>query len=127
LLLLLAGGSAAANPPPFVEASRIIPAGLEWNKEIVARVSGSISCEVTSKAAIAVTLIADRSYQAARSGNSRGMVRDDLIFTSDHADGRFSGDIQLPAAGAYWFIVENQSASKQRISLVCRKSDTAGE
>jgi hypothetical protein len=114
---------AASGEAAFIYSEKKIPGGLEWNKEIVARSIGTIKCDVRSRAAIAVTLIADRSYKAAMGGNPKGMVREDLVLTSDHPNGSFSETIQIDSPGSYWFIVENQSQDEQRIKLTCSKSD----
>jgi len=123
LMLLSFGSAVASDVEPFATSEKNIPAGHEWNKEIVARVSGSIKCVITSKDSIAVTLIADRSFQAARKGDSKGMVRKDLLLTTDHPDGRFEDTIEIKSPGSYWFIVENRSRLKQRVSLKCYKSE----
>ncbi len=109
----------------FVDQTKKVKAGLEWNREIVARKAGSIHCEISSPQPIGVTLITDSAYQSLLSGSGEALAREDLILTSDHPNGQFANDIHLPAAGSYWFILENRSRSAVTMKLNCRPAGEA--
>jgi hypothetical protein len=116
----------ASGAEPFASGERRVPAGLEWNKEIVVRSAGFVSCRIASGAPMAVTLMADRSYRALQRGDTQGLLREDLLLTSDHPDGRFDRTFAVAASGSYWFIVENRSRSGQRMTLSCSEVPAAG-
>lgn len=113
-----AGPVPAAGPAPFLEGTKAVPARKEWNRDFFVRTDGAVRFKVTSAAPVAVTVIADRSYQALLANNPKGMVKSDVLLTVNAKPPAYEGRLAVPA-GRFWFIIENQSDAPADIRLEC--------
>jgi hypothetical protein len=102
----------------FIDQKRTIGPWLEWNREIIARRAVTLRCRIESQAPMAVTLVADRTYQAIQQRDRSAMKREDTVITIDPGP-VFERDLAVPRAGSYWFIVENQSDREVEMHLQC--------
>lgn len=109
----------AAERVNFLQQEKEVPPGLEWSREVVARASGSIRCNIRSLPPFAITLVTDRAFQASKRHDMSGTTKSDLLLAVDVTADEWEQEIQLPAAGSYWFIIENQTPGVSKINLRC--------
>jgi hypothetical protein len=102
---------------PFLKQSKQVPPHLEWNREIVAKQSGSIRFRVSSAERFGVTLITDQAFKDLRSGVKKRLGKD-LLLTLDSRQPSLERTIILKP-GSYHFILENQSDKKVEMKLEC--------
>ena len=122
LSLLWASASHSQNSVPTIEETKMVPPQLEWNREIIAANSGPMPCYIKNRnGGITIIVMAERSYKALVSKNRSGMVREDIVFYREIANGEFRGEIDLPRPDNYWFILKNDSKQDSTISLTCFK------
>jgi hypothetical protein len=103
----------------FLQQEKEVPPGLEWSREIVARATGSIRCNIRSLPPFAITLVTDRAFQATKRHDITGIAKSDLLLAVDVTAPEWEREIQLPDAGSYWFIIENRTSGVSKINLRC--------
>ena len=103
----------------FLHQEKEVPPGLEWSREVVARATGTIRCNIQSLPPFAITLVNDRAFQAAQRHDVSGKAKSDLLLAVDVTTPEWEREIQLPEAGSYWFIIENRTSGVSKINLHC--------
>jgi predicted Zn finger-like uncharacterized protein len=111
-------GGQGAVARPFFDKRKTVPAGLEWNVEIIARKAGPISYRVTSQGPISVLLLADQSYKALQNKNKQGMRKEDVLVDVVSPAPTYEGRGTL-SPGSFHFIIENQSGMQVEMHLEC--------
>jgi hypothetical protein len=118
-VILGAASAAAQDAVTFLDQERRIGPRLEWSREVVARKAGSIRCRVESQAPFAVTLVADRTYQAMLRRDHAGLRREDVLFSADSAGASVDREYAIPAPGSFWFVMANQSDGEVTMRVSC--------
>lgn len=115
----------AESPPPddatgkaFLDATKDVPAKLEWNRDIMAIKDADVVFRLTSPAPVAVTLVTDDAYQAMVKGNKAAFKKSDVLLTVDANPPSYERRVTIPA-GRVWFIIENRSDAAAKIRLEC--------
>ena len=106
---------------PFLAQKRLVLSGQDWSREITSQGAGAARCKVTGPGRLAITVIADRSYQAMTANDRSSFKREDVLLSID-ALRTHEQVIRFPSAGSYWFIIQNRSPEPGELSLTCSVS-----
>ncbi|MGL5873745.1 MAG: hypothetical protein ACRC2R_15505 [Xenococcaceae cyanobacterium] len=107
-----------AEPVKFLSEKKLIPAHLEWNREIIANRQGKIMFRVTSEQPFTVTLINKKGYNALLKKDSKGFSREDIVLMIDSPEPLLEKEVEL-IPDSYWFIIENRSNENVEFNLEC--------
>ena len=119
-LVLLGPAGALAQPwVSFLEQRKQVVPQAEWNREIVARNPGVFRCRIESEPPFAVTLVADRAYQAMLRRDPGGLKREDVLISADSRERVFDRVFSVPSAGSFWLILANRSGREVDMALAC--------
>jgi hypothetical protein len=108
----------AGQQTPFLDQKKLVPKGLEWSREVTSRRGGTIAFRVTSRGPFAVTVVADKAFQAIKSGNRSAMTKEDILLTVDSQNPVLDGKVTMPS-GSSWFILKNDSDQDAEFQLQC--------
>ena len=103
---------------PFLAQKRFVLAGQEWNREITTKSGGPAKCLVSAPGRVAITVVADRSYQAMRNDDRSKLFREDVLLSVD-ATNSWEATIDFRSPGSYWFIIQNQHSEAGELALSC--------
>ncbi len=118
LLIAYAPLTCSQIQAPFLAEKKFVLTGQDWNREITTKSGGFANCVVSAPGRIAITVIADRSYQAMRNNDRSNFAREDVLL-STHAMKSWEATIHFRAAGSYWFIIQNQHSEAGELALSC--------
>ena len=102
----------------FLDKKKQIPAGLEWNTNVVSKSGGQFSFRVASQGPFAVTIVAEAGYQAMKNNDRKNFKKSDMLLTVDSKENNYDGKVTVPA-GTSWFIIENQAKTEVEFHLQC--------
>ena len=103
---------------PFLAQKTFVLTGQDWNREITTKSAGVANCVVSAPGRIAITVIADRSYQAMRNNDRSRFAREDVLLSTE-ATKSWEATIHFRAAGSYCFINQNQHSEAGELALSC--------
>lgn len=104
----------------FLDQSKTLPGGLEWNREVIVKNESVIGIKLNVKdgGKFSVILLADDDYQVVMGKKPEPPnFRPKPLINIDAKD-TFERNIPLDK-GAYWFIIENQEEKDRELRLVC--------
>jgi hypothetical protein len=110
----------AAGPPgtAFLDKKKQIPAGLEWNTNVISKSGGQFSFRVASQGPFAVTIVNEAGYQAMMNNDQKNFKKSDVLFSVDSRENTYEGKVTIPP-GTSWFIIENQAKKEVEFHLQC--------
>ena len=106
-----------ASSTPFLDQTKTVQPGQEWNREVVSRRSGPIRYRVDTPGAYALSIITDKGYKAIQSGNRAAFSKSDVLLTIDKT-GAYEATISLEP-GSSWFMIMNATDKPVNIHLSC--------
>jgi hypothetical protein len=107
---------AAAEAKPAFDETKEVPAGAEWNRDINIKNACKIDVVLISENKKNMMIITDKAYQALKSGDAKGMTKEDLIADVAHEAGETKSSIELKP-GHYWFFIKNEGTEKASIQM----------
>jgi hypothetical protein len=108
------------NSIVFLDQTKAVKGGLEWNREIVAKNAGSMAIKITIKEGgkFSVLLITDEDYQVIIGKKAESENFKPKLIINVDASNSFEKTLSLEK-GTYWFIIENQEEAEKNINLKC--------
>lgn len=101
--------------PAFDEKKELI-AQQEWNRDINVKNAAKIEVVLNSAAKKNLVIVSDRTYQALKKGDAKGIHKEDIIADLPLGAGETRSTIALPA-GHHWFIIKNESNEGSTIQM----------
>lgn len=109
----------------FLDQSREIPAGAEWNREIVAKKPGKVRIAIKSDDPKGLIILTSSAFKNMMAGKPNLVDRKkDVILVDDTKKEIYQKDIDVPA-GSYMLMIENRSKKAQKFFLRCTALDSA--
>jgi hypothetical protein len=106
----------------FLDQTKNVAAGIEWNRQVVARRGGQIRFHITSQGPFSVTIVTDTAYQALQRSDEKALSKQDLLFMRDSEGNEMDAQATLPE-GTSWFIIGNKSDQQVDFRLQCYPGD----
>lgn len=103
---------------PFLNKKKQIPAGLEWNTNVVSKNGGPFSFRLDSQGPFSVTIVTENGYQAMKNNDQKSFKKSDMLLTIDSKTNTYENKVHVPP-GASWFIIGNQAKTGVEFHLQC--------
>jgi hypothetical protein len=112
------GAGSGVSAKAFLDQKKLIGPGLEWNREVVLKVSGTISFRIDSQGPFSVLVLTEKGYKALLSDQPKKLTKEDVLLNIDSKGKMYEGKVKLPA-GASYFIIGNQTNKQVEFRLQC--------
>lgn len=110
---------AQSNSRVFLEQTYTVPAGYEWNREIVAKRPGAVTIQVTSNAPKSIIILTKQAFDALQADNLGAIDKEkDMVLVDETTEATYRRTVELPA-GRFMIMMENRSTSPQAFHLKC--------
>ena len=123
LLLILALGQTKGKTP-YLDQTKTVAAGHEWNREIVGKTfpGGKFYFRIDSPGPIALTLFTDRGYQKLlrmMKGEKLKIEPGDVLMSKDFKGPTTQAWTPTLKPGSHWFMIMNVTKQPTQIRLRC--------
>ena len=108
---------ALEGPKAAIDETKTVPAGAEWNRQIIAKNEGVMTYGVETPAKFSLTLITDKGFKAVQARKEAGIAKSDVLFTKDFDPPSHILRSSVPA-GSYWLMIRNNSDTAQQVRLI---------
>lgn len=98
---------------PYVDQTKNVTAGLEWNREIYTPVPATISFEITSQGPLDVMVITDKAHKAMLAKKGAELKKEDILFNANSKETTCHGTCSLPSGPSHFVIVNRASGEVQ--------------
>ena len=113
----------ATEEKAFLSQTKKVPSTAEWSREITTKGKQQIRFTITANGPVSILLLADRTFQAIKSGDTSKIVKSDLVLNVPSTKKpHYEKVITIPAAGSYHFMLQNLSKKPLDIKLECFSS-----
>lgn len=115
-----APASGTPDPPPiaFLDQTKQVPPGLEWNRQIMLRKAGGIRLRVTSTQKFSVLIVTDKAFQGIEKNQLNKVTKADLLFDADPRTEPLEQIVELPAVSC-WIMIKNESKTAAETHVEC--------
>lgn len=106
----------------FLDQRFTVPAGAEWNREVIANRPGKINIQITSNSLKTITIVTHEAWQKVmQEANPNIDPQQDILLMKDTDATQYSEEIFIPQ-GRYVIMMQNRSAVPEEFHLRCQST-----
>lgn len=102
----------------FLNEKRVVPAGAEWNREIIAKHDGNFRIAIVSDAPKGVVVVTSKAHKAILAKQMDSIDRSDIVLVADTTEKLLRRTVKL-AKGSYVLMLENRASKPTETYLRC--------
>jgi hypothetical protein len=121
MTILLATLIFSQTGKPFLDQTKTVPAGHEWNREVASLRGGDIRFLVNSPVSFSVIVVRDRTYKEIlklMKGEPGDLKQEDVLLNKDFKPPMKMVTVTLPP-GSSWFMIRNNASKPAELRLRC--------